>query len=268
MTGDASGAPATQERDDHEPTWEPIHRSNLSEEIADRLIKNILDGRYAFGARLPPERDIARLLGVGRPSVREAIRILSVLGLVEVRAGEGTFVVDEHATFVAKAFSWTALLDPQTIQDVVETRTAIESELAGLAAERAPEAMLRAVAREVDEMRRSSGDMARFSAADVRFHLLIADAAQNTTLSRLLFATQSLLREWIERALTRRSTYGRAIAQHDVILQAIRDRDVLGARTAMRTHVEDMGRLLLPGPASRPSLDDEEESAAAATVEP
>jgi GntR family transcriptional repressor for pyruvate dehydrogenase complex len=230
---------------DPAPHWEPIQRSNLSEEIADRLIKQILEGRYDFGARLPPERDIARLLGVGRPSVREAIRILSVLGLIEVRPGEGTFVVDKHAAFVAKAFSWTALLDPRTIQDVVETRTAIESELAGLTASRAGEETLSALAGFVDEMRASSGDVERFSAADLNFHLTIAEAAGNTTLSRLLFATQSLLREWIQRALSKQTTYGRAIDQHAVILKAIRDRDVLRARHETRIHVEEMGELLM-----------------------
>jgi GntR family transcriptional repressor for pyruvate dehydrogenase complex len=235
----------TTSKPDPAPQWEPIQRSNLSEEIADRLIKQILEGRYEFGARLPPERDIARLLGVGRPSVREAIRILSVLGLIEVRAGEGTFVVDEHATFVAKAFSWAALLDPRTIQDVVETRTAIESELAGLTASRAGEDTLRALASFVDEMRQSSGDIPRFSAADLNFHLTIADAAGNITLSRLLFATQSLLRDWIERALSKQSAYGRAIDQHTVILAAIRDRDVLRARHETRIHVAEMGELLM-----------------------
>lgn len=225
--------------------WEPIRRSNLSEEIADRLIKSILDGDYRFGERLPPERDIAKFLDVGRPSVREAIRILTVLGLVEVRPGEGTFVVREHATFVAKAFSWAALLDAQTIQDVVETRTAIESELAGLAAMRAPNGDIDALAAHVAEMVESKGDAERFSAADVSFHFTVASLAKNTTLSRLLFATQSLLRDWIVRALADPSTYARAVQQHQDIADCVALHDPTRARAAMRRHLEDMGTLLL-----------------------
>src|SRR5205085_7063667 len=114
--------------------WTPLKRSNLSDEIADRIIGYILDGRFAFGEKLPGERDLAASLDVGRPTVREALRALTIVGMVEVRPGEGAFVVNNHADFVARAFSWAMLLDPQTTDEVVEARTAIETELAGLAA--------------------------------------------------------------------------------------------------------------------------------------
>ena len=83
--------------------WTPGGRANLSEDIADRLVRAILDGRFRFGEKLPPERELAKYFNVGRPTVREAITTLRVIGLVEVRQGEGTFIVDEHAGFIAKA---------------------------------------------------------------------------------------------------------------------------------------------------------------------
>ncbi len=235
------------------PNWAPISRSNLGEEIAERLIKSILDGEYRFGQQLPTERDIARYLAVGRPSVREAIRILSVLGLVEVRPGEGTFVVAEHAAFVAKAFSWAVLLDAKTVRDIIETRTAIESELAGIAAKRATAEDLEKLDGLIAEMDAAQGDIARFSEADLQFHLTVGEAARNLTLSRLLFATQSLLRDWIGRALAEPGTDVRALDQHRAILAGIQSGEPAAASAAMRAHVEAMGELITPHASPQPA---------------
>ena len=231
------------------PNWEPISRSNLGEEIAERLIKSILDGEYRFGQQLPTERDIARYLAVGRPTVREAIRILSVLGLVEVRRGEGTFVVAEHSAFVAKAFGWAVLLDAQTTQDVVEARTAIEAECAARAASRATAEDLEKLDALLEEMAAANGDVERFAKADLEFHLTVAASARNLTLSRLLLAIQSLLGEWIMRALAEPGTEARALDQHRAVVAGIRSGEPAAASAAMRAHVEAMGALIVPSAA-------------------
>lgn len=232
-----------------EPTnpeeWEPLRRVTLSEEIADRLISSILNGRFKFGERLPPERDLAKYLGVGRPSIREAMRTLSVIGLVEVRPGEGTFVVDKHSDFLAKAFSWSVLLDAGTAQEVIETRIAIESELAGLAAKRASAAEVARLRDLLAEMQAGRGNAKRFSAADLAFHLALGSAANNQALNRLLQAIQSLLRQWIQRALSLPSAYEKALVQHERLVAAIEAGDDVEARAAMRAHLEEMGETLL-----------------------
>lgn len=232
-----------------EPTnpeeWAPLRRVTLSEEIADRLISSILNGRFKFGERLPPERDLAKYLGVGRPSIREAMRTLSVIGLVEVRPGEGTFVVDKHSDFLAKAFSWSVLLDAGTAEEVIEARIAIESELAGLAAKRASAADLARLRELLAEMRASHGNPKRFSTADLAFHLALGSAARNQALNRLLHAIQSLLRQWIQRALSLPSAYEAALAQHERVVAAIEAGDDVEARAAMRAHLEEMGRTLV-----------------------
>jgi GntR family transcriptional repressor for pyruvate dehydrogenase complex len=225
--------------------WTPVTRSNLSDEIADRIIRNILDGHFRFGEKLPAERDLAMYLDVGRPTIREALRALTVIGMVEVRPGEGAFVVSSHDKFLSRAFSWAVLLDPQTTAQVIETRTAIETELAGLAAQRATDATLVTLNTLVDTMSRQTGDRAGFASADLHFHLAIAEAADNVSLSRLLSATQSLLRQWIERALSVPSTFDVALDQHRLILAAIAAGDAPAAREAMRQHVVAMGELVL-----------------------
>jgi GntR family transcriptional regulator, transcriptional repressor for pyruvate dehydrogenase complex len=230
--------------------WVPVKRSNLSDEIADRIIRNILDGHFRFGEKLPAERDLATYLDVGRPTVREALRTLTVIGMVEVRPGEGAFVVSHHDNFVARAFSWAVLLDPQTTAEVVETRTAIETELAGLAALRATDETIAELNDLVDRMQRETGDRAAFAESDLKFHLAISEAAQNVALSRLLGATQSLLRQWIDRALAISSTFDVALEQHRAILVAISSGDAEEARAAMRRHVVAMGELVLTASAN------------------
>jgi len=235
----------SQPSTDSRSLWAPVKRANLADDIADRIIRHILDGRFGFGEKLPAERDLATYLDVGRPTVREALRTLAVIGMVEVRPGEGAFVVSHHDDFVARAFSWAVLLDPRTTAEVVETRTAIETELAGLAALRASDETSAQIGELVARMEGVAGDRAAFAAADVDFHLAIADAAQNVALSRLLGATQSLLRQWIGRALTIPSTFDVALAQHRAIAEAISAGDEEAARTAMRQHVVGMGELVL-----------------------
>jgi GntR family transcriptional repressor for pyruvate dehydrogenase complex len=225
--------------------WSPIKRITISDEITDRLVTSIVNGHFGFGEKLPPERELASWLKVGRPTVREAIRTLSVIGLVEVRPGAGTYVVQTHADFVAKAFSWAVLLDPQTTREVVEARTAIETEIAGLAAERATQADLdRLQALIVDMEEACDRDEEAFAQADLEFHITLALTSRNTTLSRLLSAIRSLLRQWIQRALRQHHAYGSALQQHRAILLAVQAGDPAAAQEAMRHHLQEMGRLI------------------------
>lgn len=222
----------------------PLRRTSVSDEIANRLVASILAGRLHFGDKLPAERDLATYFEVGRPSVREALRTLSVVGLIEVRHGEGAFVVDRHADFVAKAFSWVILLDPATTQEVIEARIAIEGSLARLAAQRRDEDKLADLGRHLAEMEAALAggelDEERFSRADLAFHLTIADASRNMALSRTLTAIRSLLESWIKRALATVETAELAVAQHRAIAAAMEAGDPDAAEVAMREHLEAM----------------------------
>lgn len=245
-------------------------RGTLSEEIARSLIDGILSGRFRFGERLPPERELARYMNVGRPTLREALRVLSMLGLVDVRHGDGTFVVDNHADFLSRAFSWTVLLDSQSIDELIDTRVAVESMLAELAARRAEPGEVREIGRLVRTMGDAGTDFKSFSKADVDFHLVIANAGRNLTLSRTLFATQSLLKEWVARALrTSPDSYRPVFEQHRAIFEALEARDAAAASAAMHAHLRHVGNLLRVslrnGPASG-SLDAETERDGATTA--
>lgn len=226
---------------DVEAGWQsdigPIRRTKLSEELADRLIANILDGKFALGERLPPERDLARYLNVGRPTLREALVTLSAIGLVEIRHGDGIYIVNRHADFVAKAFGWAALLDPGSASEVVEARLSIWSTLAEQAALRATDEDLARLEDLLDELRASLADRKRFAAADVEFHLTVARAAGNVTLQRLLQALDALHGRRSAEHLSASGASEAALHQNQALARAIAARDPAAAREAARDHV-------------------------------
>jgi GntR family transcriptional repressor for pyruvate dehydrogenase complex len=222
----------------------PIKRDSLSEEVAKRLLAAILDGEMPLGERLPAERELVRQFDVGRPTIREALRVLSVLGVIEVRSGEGAFIVRRHADFIANAFRMALLLDPQDASDVIHVRIAIESELAGLAAQIATPAQREDLLAAVDRMAESADDTDRLAELDLAFHLQVARIADNVSLSRLLDATRLLLRDWIARVLSKRGRAESTVAEHRAIALAIHNGDAEAARAAMRAHLVSVGQEL------------------------
>lgn len=219
--------------------------SNLSHQVAERIIGEILTGELTFGERLPSERELATRLKVGRPTLRDAISSLGVLGFLKVRPGQGTFVVDGHAEFVGKAFGWSLLLDPGSTRDIIETRLAIETEACMLAADRADSSDVEKLDAILRRMSMSVGDKQAFAAADLDFHLSIVRAARNLALQRMLEATQELLNQWMSLAIAVPGVPARATSQHRSILRAIKTGDRAKAERAIRTHVQDMGNVML-----------------------
>ena len=218
----------------------PIARTSLGEEIMAQIVDLIKRDVLRPGDRLPPERELCKRFGVGRSSLREALRSLSAMGVIDGRVGEGTFVSDNQQ-FVQKALQWGMLLNRKMVGDLIETRLMLESETAFWAAQRAAEEDMRRIEEALSDMAEALEDGAQFLAADVRFHLAVAGATQNALLASLLEATRGYLQAWIERSLAEE---GRALdrarlslQQHEDIVRALRAGDAQAARTAMVEHV-------------------------------
>jgi DNA-binding FadR family transcriptional regulator len=140
---------------------ESSRRETTTTEIARKLLVYFLAGRFAPGHRLPSERSLAQTLGVGRSVVREALKSLTLLGIVEVRQGDGTFLRSTESDLLPHAIEWGLLLGTRRTRDLIEVRRYLESILVALAAERRDETDLTALRAELDRMY-AAGDSFRF----------------------------------------------------------------------------------------------------------
>jgi len=225
---------------------ERIRREPMAAEIARRLVDYLLSGGMEPGDRMPSERQLAEAFGVGRSAVREAIAALSLIGLIEVRHGNGTYLKRPDSPLLPRVLEWGLLLGEQRTVDLIEARQKIEVDIAGLAAGRRTDEDLVALAQVLARMEAESVDGARAEAfvdADVEFHLRLAEAAGNSALRDVLSSIQALLRVWIGRVIAegyRDVSYN----EHVPILDAVRASDVAGAEAAMDAHMRSATRRL------------------------
>jgi len=212
-------------------------REALPSQVARRLLDYVLAGHVRPGAKMPSERQLAEALGVGRSVVREALKSLGLLGILEVRQGDGTYLKRVESELLPKVIEWGLLLGERRTLDLVEARQHLESIAARLAAERRDDEDLVVIKRHLDAMELARGDASAFVAADVAFHLAVTRAAKNTVFSDVLSNIQSLLQVWINRVIEAAGDSQPSFAEHVPIYQAVLDRDPLAAAAAMQAHL-------------------------------
>ena len=221
----------------------PVARTSLSDEIVSQIIDLISRDVLKPGERLPSERELCKQFGVGRSSVREALRGLSVMGILDGRVGDGTFVSDNNEKYLENAVQWSLLLDRKKIQDLIETRLVLESQTAFLAAQRASSENINEIERMLQGMKASIQKPEKYLEFDVQFHLTIAQATQNSILYNLLNMTRSYLQTWIKGSLDEPSApkveqrAKLSVREHQKILQPLRKGDANETQQAMRQHI-------------------------------
>lgn len=214
----------------------PLARTSLSDDIVQQITDLIARGILKPGEQLPAERELCKQFGVGRTSLREGLRSLTVMGILEVRLGEGTFVSDNQDRYLEKTLQWGLLLDPKVVEDLIETRLTLESQTAFLAAQRATPDDLENIALANRELAQSIDSTESYLELDLKFHLAIARTARNNILYQLLSMTRGYLQEWIKKALSQRQAE-LSLREHESILQALRQNDAEQARGAMIAHI-------------------------------
>ncbi|MET9712959.1 FadR/GntR family transcriptional regulator [Nocardiopsis alba] len=204
----------------------PLPRTSLSDEVVARLRAEIVEGRWPVGERIPPESELVTTLGVARGTLREALRSLRYSGLIEIRRGDGTYVLSRSELPAALRRTGVEL------ESVLEARSVLEPALARWAAERAdPEAIDRI--EEALARRREAGDD-DWVDADAAMHEAVAWASGNRVLAEVYVALLPALREVTERALRRPGFRRDDPRGHEDVLAAIRagDGEAAAARAA------------------------------------
>lgn len=213
-------------------------------EITRKLIDYLLSGEVEAGSRIPGERHLAEALGVGRSAVREAIKSLSLLGLLEVRQGDGTYLSRSGSDLLPRVIEWGLLLEMPSIMDLLEARAEIEIVAAGLAATRAGEDEVAELNKRLEAMRDAVDDVDSYVEADIAFHLEVARASGNEVFANLVASLRALLRVWAERVLAHAGETESSLAMHEPIVTAIAAGDKEKARAAMQAHMERADRRL------------------------
>ncbi len=214
----------------------PVKRTNIAEEIAEQLTIMILQGELNPGDRLPSEQELMEQLSVGRSSVREAIRSLSVMGLVDVRHGNGVFVRSD-SRFFAKAMAQHPLMSSKTRQHLIEVREIIETGIAPLAAMRATAQDIASLRHTLEEMRVSLDDPKKFLELDLTFHVTLADITNNAILYEMILSIRELMRKFIQDNLNMPGSTVAALREHEQIFHAIEQGNLAAARDAMLAHL-------------------------------
>lgn len=221
----------------------PVSRSSLSDGIVEQIIDLISRGALKPGERIPSEKQLGQQFCVGRTSVREALRSLAVMGVLETHAGDGTYVSENSSRYLEKALRWGLVLDRKVLKDLIETRLMLECQTAYIAATRAKPDDLIEIRKSIEGMETAIELPDRYLEFDVRFHLGVARSTQNSILHTLLSMIRGHLQAWIRDALGSSSASDAdsraelSIREHRRILERLEARDADGARVAMRAHI-------------------------------
>ena len=220
-------------------TIDPEHRGTTSEEVITQLREMIHRGELRPGDRLPPERDLAKLLGVSRPTLRAGIRSLAAVGVLQSRQGAGTFVVkaDGPPSLDSNPLRLMASLHGFTSAEMFEARQSLEMAVAGLAAERATSEQMATMAEEIAGMYASLDEPEQFLVHDMRFHQTVAAASGNRILTSLMNMVATILFDVRSKTVKRAKDLKESAEMHRKIYRAIRERNSEAARDRMRDHL-------------------------------
>jgi DNA-binding FadR family transcriptional regulator len=202
----------------------PVERQSTVGAVAKQLLEHLTGGNYSPGTRLPPERQLAASLGVGRSTLREALAALDVLGLLDVRPGSGTYLAADSSELLPQAIKWSLMVGQPRTRDLVEVREYLEVVTARLAAERATDDDIARLKETVDAMRAAGGDVDAFVKADLAFHFEAARTATNTVLQDILHSIRSLLAVWFDQTLRVPGTIEETLVEHEAVFEAIATR--------------------------------------------
>lgn len=224
---------------------EPVRKTKVYAEVAEQIRQLIAGGRLKPGDKLPPERELAEVFGVSRSSVRDAIRVLEVQGLVVPRHGEGTVVRSTSPEQIVHGLAQVLTASKDLTADLFDMRKMLEPPIARAAAFRATDQDVRDLAAILERQAHHEGTAGQIE-DDNAFHYRIAVAAKNRVVLQTMDVLMDLLRESRARWLEVPGRAETSLEGHRRILEAIRRRDPEHAAACMREHIEEIESVLAP----------------------
>lgn len=220
------------------PDLPNLARPSIKDLTLKQLKRYIVSGVVQPGQRLPPERELAERLGVGRSSIREALKVLEAVGLIEARVGEGTFISEQAGASLGRTIGLSLAVWGGSIIEILGARQVFEVEAAGMAAAHADEQDLQSLGAELQKMDAGKDGFHMYLAADMQFHRLVARATHNTivatTIANLIDVLEQVL---YEAQVDNLPTQDEGRGTHQEVFAAIERHDQQAASDAMRRHL-------------------------------
>lgn len=216
---------------------EMAHNGAMAEQVVEQIRALITSGQLHPGDRLPAERELAKQLGISRPSIRAGLRMMVARGVLHARHGSGTYVADGPPSLDSEQLSLLAELHGFTFDQMFEARQVLEVEVAGLAAERATHEHLANIAEEVTEMYSALDDPQKYLIHDIRFHRAIGIASANPILATLVEMVSAVMYGRRRETIGRAHDFKESVEMHQRIYRAIRSHKSDEARATMHEHL-------------------------------
>lgn len=221
--------------------FKPIKNEKVYQLVIEQIKELIYEGTYRKGDQLPTERQLAKTLEISRAPIREAYRALELLGIVETRQGEGTFITGDNNKALIEPLTMLFFLEKNNYQDLMEVRKLLEVELAILAAQRIEESSLLQLRDAITRGERGLGHVDSSLCADLDFHNTLAEASSNQLLSILYKTIFGVIANFIKKAhgiiFQDPQKAEQLLKQHVQIYEAIREKDPQKAASSMEGHM-------------------------------
>jgi len=216
---------------------EPTKKQRLGQQVVSRILELVRTGNLRPGDRLPPERELIEIFRISRPSLREALRALSILGVIESRHGGGAFVTDLEAQTLLAPLDFFLSLSKSNLDEAFESRRVIEVEIARKAAIHAGPKDMSELGAMIAAHASVFNDPIGFRILDSRFHEKLSIIAGNAILQRIAYGLYNLGLDIRRRATTEPGIIAQSTEDHAHIVEAICARDETRAGEAMKTHL-------------------------------
>ncbi len=225
--------------------FEKVKTKKVYMKIVEQIRDLIREGKLKPGDKLPPENNLAAEFGASRPSVREALSALEILGVIESRGGKGNFISDSLGSpFYKQRFE--ELEEEESPSELLEARESLETEIAELAAKKATKEDIDVLQNSLNKLK-SATNISEFMEFDWKFHVSIAKAAHNKLLLSMMIYLADGLKETLWTNLKKKSLNipghtQRRLKEHTEIFNAIKNKDSKGAHEKMYSHLIDVGK--------------------------
>jgi GntR family transcriptional regulator, transcriptional repressor for pyruvate dehydrogenase complex len=220
----------------------PIERQSVSEMVAKRILEMVTSRALKPGDQIPPERELAEMLNVSRPSVREAIRGLSILGVVKSRQGGGAYISQLDGDALLGPIRFFLSLEDMNIRELYDARSLIEGDVARRAAKNMSDAQLADLEVTLEAQKATLSDPKAFRLSDFKFHEAIWIGCGNAFLKRIGESLNSLGLEFRRRASENSQVLEQSLRDHRALLDALTSRDPAASAAAAEQHMQNVYR--------------------------